>query len=51
MRAKKKVSISKSNPIKIIQNYKKGVIDSFYYEDKDKKIPLIPSEKEKDKKN
>ena len=30
------------NASKIIQNYKGGVIDSFYYEDKDKKIPLIP---------
>jgi len=30
------------NASKIIQNYKDGVIDAFYYEDKDKKIPLIP---------
>jgi hypothetical protein len=30
------------NSSKIIQNYKNGVIDFFYYEDKAKKIPLIP---------
>ena len=30
------------NASKIIQNYKDGAIDAFYYEDKDKKIPLIP---------